>query len=145
MPGLISKAAVGALAACGVLGLAAAPASAASEVYDVTVDSAQHNSYARGSITWYNRTANIQGKVVDLNEGAGATQVIFEAFAGSTKIDSETRTADDSTDLGTVRDYNFTIGDTELVGGIDRIKITVCHVIGTYTYDCSSPENYSKA
>ncbi|MFF4274270.1 hypothetical protein [Streptomyces sp. NPDC001536] len=82
--------------------------------------------------------------MVDLNDDAGATQVIFEAFAGSTKIDSGTRTADDYTDLGIVRDYNFTIGDTELPGGIDRIKITVCHVLGTYLYDCSSPVNKSK-
>jgi len=81
-------------------------------------------SFTEGSFTWYNRTANVQGHVVDL--GWGSTTAIFEAYAGDRKIDSETRTANDTTDLTWNRSFNFTIGDTDLVGGINLIKVTVC-------------------
>ncbi|MFE0593833.1 hypothetical protein [Micromonospora echinospora] len=98
-------------------------------------------SYTFGTITWYNRTAGVTGSVVDV--GPGNTTAYFEAFAGSTKIDSQTRTADDETSLGSPRGFNFTIGDTNLVGGIDRIKITVCFTDST-GQQCGTPQNFSK-
>lgn len=36
------------------------------------------------------------------------------------------------------------IGDTDLVGGIDRIKITACEVHTETRRDCSAPVNYFK-
>ncbi|MFJ8113166.1 hypothetical protein [Streptomyces sp. NPDC096132] len=89
-----------------------------------------HEDLSRGTITWYNRTAGMQGYVQDFLYGHSTTAV-FEAFAGSVKIDSETRTANNESDLGYFRHFDFTIGDTDLVGGIDRVKITVCHDYGT--------------
>lgn len=100
--------------------------------------------YTNGTITWYNRTAMVRGSVIDREDFYGRAVAYFEAYDGSTKIESTTRTADYTGDLGAVRDFNFTIGDTDRVGGIDRIKITVCQEIGTFK-SCSSPENYSKS
>jgi len=94
----------------------------------------------RGSITWFNRTANVSGSVFD--SGYGTTTAIFEAFAGSTKIDVETRFADDQGSTGPNRSFSFTIGDTDLVGGIDRIRITVCKNYQTIAEYCSPQDNY---
>ncbi|WP_416901218.1 hypothetical protein [Micromonospora echinospora] len=128
-----------ALATAGSVGIAAGPVQAAQN-FDVCVGSACDLAYTQGTITWGNRTADVTGSVFD--SGQGYTTAIFEAFAGSTKIDSETRTADDETSLGSPRGFNFNIGDPDLVGGIDRIKITVC--ITDSTQWCGSPVNYSK-
>ena len=102
------------------------------------------NSLTQGSFTWYNRTAGVQGHVV--NTGVGSTTAIFEAFAGSTKIDRETRTADDTTmysgsDIPGDRPFSFTIGDANLVGGIDRIRVTVCLNSSGYTV-CGDPRHF---
>ncbi|MFI2430457.1 hypothetical protein [Streptomyces sp. NPDC018693] len=131
---------VGLLAACAALGVAVAPASAADYPTDHFVV-AKTNSTTWGDITWYNRTANIKGTVSD--HTTGYSTAIFEAFAGSTKIDSETRSANDTSSLGEWRDFNFTIGDPDLVGGIDRIKITLCTYYSSGRV-CSDPENYSR-
>lgn len=56
------------------------------------------------------------------------------------KIASETRTVAN----GLSRGFNFTIGDTDLVGGIDRIKITVCTLDDGVPAHCSAPVNYMK-
>ncbi|NNN36654.1 hypothetical protein HLK59_41145 [Streptomyces sp. S3(2020)] len=103
----------------------------------------QGHAYTGGSITWYNRTANVQGTVVDTANNIGHVTAYFEAYAGSTKIESVTRTANAESDLGSPRDFNFTIGDTDLVGGIDRIKVTLCRWDGA-SKDCAGAENYSK-
>ncbi|MFM9615533.1 hypothetical protein [Streptomyces sp. V2] len=143
MSRLVRKAAVGLLAVCGAVGLANAPASAADYPTDhFVVGNDSGRTY--GDITWYNRTANITGTVADHTSG-GYTTAYFEAFAGSTKIDSVTRSANDESDLGEWRGFNFTIGDTDLTGGIDRIKVTVCRHYSSGSDVCSAPENYSKS
>ncbi|MBC2903588.1 hypothetical protein [Streptomyces cupreus] len=150
MSRFVRKAAVGVLAAVGALAVAAAPAAAAEYPTDefslcgVSCTEDNVDGYTSGVITWYNRTANIQGSVTDIEAGPVPTTVYFEAYAGSTKIDSESRTANDASDLGQIRDFNFTIGDTDLVGGIDRIKITLCQQRPS-GIACTPPENYSKA
>lgn len=96
-------------------------------------------SHTEGWFTWYNRTTGVQGHVVDV--GRGSTTAIFEAYAGTRKIDSTTRTADDQSSLTGDRSFNFTIGDTNLVGGIDRIKVTVC-VNDSGSIDCGVPWNF---
>lgn len=98
--------------------------------------------YTYGDITWHNRTATVDGFVRD-DQGPGSTTAVFEAFAGATKIDSTTRTANADSSLGSPREYYFTIGDTDLVGGIDRIKITVCRNLAAGV-DCGLPVNYSR-
>ena len=101
------------------------------------------DDYAYGTITWYNRTAYVSGDV--WTSGAylsyvDSTQVVFEAYAGSTKIESQTRTVSYPPD--TYRHFGFTIGDPDLVGGIDRIKITVC--VFWPERDCGTSVNYNK-
>lgn len=95
------------------------------------------SAYTEGGIIWYNRTAGVQGHVVDI--GIGSTTAVFEAFAGATKIDSTTRTANDESSLGGDRSFNFTIGDPNLVGGIDRVRVTVCINYPNGTRPCGTP------
>lgn len=85
-----------------------------------------------GGVIWGNRTSTVQGEVWG-SANLGVT-VFFEAYAGTTKIDSDTRTAGPGVDIP----YNFGIGNPDLVGGFDRLKITIC-VVGTTT--CSTPVN----
>ena len=87
---------------------------------------------AIGGVVWGNRTATVQGSIADYL-GSGTT-VYFEAYAGATKIDSDTRTAPPHDDVP----YNFSIGNPDLVGGFDRLKVTVCESGKTY---CSTPVN----
>ncbi|GLY41587.1 hypothetical protein Amsp01_076100 [Amycolatopsis sp. NBRC 101858] len=87
---------------------------------------------AIGGVVWGNRTSTVQGTVADFL--ARGTTVYFEAYAGATKIDSETRTASAHDDVP----YHFSIGDPDRVGGFDRLKITVCESGKTY---CTVPVN----
>jgi hypothetical protein len=82
------------------------------------------NGEVEGTITWFNRTANITGDVF-IGEFATTTTAVFEAFAGSTKIESQTRTVNLTTFPNGDRHFNFLIGDTNLVGGINRVKVTI--------------------
>ncbi len=97
---------------------------------------------ASGTITWGNRTAVISGQVWDTDaNGMDFTTAFFEAYAGSTEIDSTTRTANrNSPSFGSPRPYTFVIGNPDLVGGINRIKITVCWVnTSLEAYYCTTP------
>ncbi|MDO0937029.1 hypothetical protein QQY66_36920 [Streptomyces sp. DG2A-72] len=146
MSGFTGRLAVSCLAACGALAITASPAAASSKQdFDVCAYTCSSNSgFTYGTITWYNRTAGITGSVWDNGYKDVPTVAYFEAYAGSVKIDSETRTANTDTDLGAVRGFNFTIGDTNLVGGIDRIKITACEVYSATQRLCSASVNYNK-
>jgi hypothetical protein len=131
--------------ACGIAAATTAPAQAAYPTDDFFLcitDTCAGST--EGTITWYNRTANVLGDVYDFEDSYGTT-AIFEAFAGSVKVDSTTRTANEDTELGWRRHFNFTIGDPDRVGGIDRIKITLCRDYGGAHQACSSPENYSRS
>ncbi len=70
--------------------------------------------YAEGDITWGNRTAQVSVHV----EGPGYNaSAYFDAFAGTTKVDSHVTFEPGET---------FTIGNPNLVGGINRIRTQVC-------------------
>lgn len=86
-----------------------------------------------GGIIWGNRTSEVQGSVTDVS--GDHTVAYFDAFAGSTKVASTTRTAS----YGTVP-YHFFIGDPNLVGGIDRIRIQVCTIVDVIRF-CGPQEN----
>ena len=119
----------------------ATPALAASTPFSDCVPDWCSLSHTDGTITWFNRTANVQGTVTDI--GAGTTQAIFKAFAGTTQIGpTQTRTADDESsnpDVHSPRSINFTMGDTNLVGGINKITVQVCS-----NGRCSVPTSYFK-
>lgn len=67
------------------------------------------------------RTAT--GKV-STSDAPDYTQAVFEAYAGSTKVGAaQTRTV---SRYAVYKDFSFVAGDPDLVGGIDRIKVTLC-------------------
>ncbi|MGW5351437.1 hypothetical protein ACWERV_13105 [Streptomyces sp. NPDC004031] len=101
--------AVGAVAATA---LAVSPAFATSSAYGVGTGG--HS--ASGSVTWLNRSVGIQGSVTDI--GGAGTQVEFDAYAGGSLVDIQTRTAVDE-----VKSYNFTIDGSAFSGGINEVDI----------------------
>ena len=79
--------------------------------------------YTTGDIVWYNRTATVTGKVYT-SDAPDYTQAVFEAYAGSTKVGvPQTRTV---SRYAVYKEFSFVAGDPDLVGGIDRIKVTLC-------------------
>lgn len=117
------------LAAVGLAVAVGSPAQAYVTVHYNVYYPSEPSDNAWGSITWYNRTAGVNGYVRDIDLGWDIyTTVRFRSFAGSTQIGSEFyRTAQDET-----YPYAFTMGDTNLVGGINKIEIRVCHyILGT--------------
>jgi hypothetical protein len=118
-------AALGSAITVGTVVAIQAPAWAfAVDQFDICVTPSYRSACSSGTVSWGQRTAAISGTVID-EDVDGYTTVIFESYAGATKIQSQTRTANDSSSLGDTRDFAFSIGDPDLVGGIDRIKITV--------------------
>jgi hypothetical protein len=109
-------------------------------------DAYYNRGNTNGSITWYNRTARIEGAVSTgawIEDWLDHTTAYFEAYAGATKIDSTTWTAGKRTPEPIIH-FTFTIGDTDLVGGINRIKITVCDFSYDGSRECGDPVNYSR-
>jgi hypothetical protein len=97
-----------------------------------------------GSITWYNRTAGTAGQVVAYCCASNhqTTRAVFDAYAGTTKIDTksvDTYNVASPTSFGPI-----TIGDTNLRGGINHIKITVCVLFTNTGWLCGPPTNYNK-
>jgi hypothetical protein len=98
------------------------------------------SDYANGTITWYNRTAGISGYVRQAANSGLVTQVNIDAFQGSTLIEHQARTVQEANyELG----YGFVIGDPNLGGGIDRIRVTVCLIFLNPTDKvCGTPMHY---
>ena len=122
-----------ALVSTGTLFAGQAPAGAttawASDHFKVCWDGGSCIVYAEGDITWGNRTAVVSVNLVAPGYYATAH---FDAFAGTTKVDSETVYEPGE---------KFTIGDPNLVGGINRIRTQVC-VTGTGgEYGCGGQWN----
>lgn len=91
---------------------------------------------AEGGIAWGNRTAEVSGHVWDYRSLASESTVVFiDAYAGTTAIQSTTRTAHNN-DVS----FRFTIGDPNLVGGINRIQTQVCSMTNGSVTACSPPE-----
>jgi hypothetical protein len=76
----------------------------------------------------------LQGSLNDYDYDGYGTTVFFDAFAGSTKVDSDHR---DVVPGGGIP-YHFIIGDPNLAGGFDRLRIQVCR---TGTTQCSAQIN----
>jgi hypothetical protein len=97
------------------------------------------DSGTEGTIVWGQRTAVLNGHVWDDGTDASSyVKVYFDAFAGSVKVDSDFRTANnDDRSFGPL-----TLGDPDRVGGIDRIRIQVCAHFPDWPYkECSTQEN----
>jgi hypothetical protein len=90
---------------------------------------------AEGAVTWGNRTAEVSGHVWDYESAATeSTVAYFTAYAGSTAIQGTTRAAHNED-----RSFRFTIGDPDLVGGVNRVKIQICYVDNGTQGWCSTP------
>jgi hypothetical protein len=127
MMGIVRKTIAVAGAAVGVAAVVQAPAQASvqydNDQWGVICSPGGCSSQADGWIIWGTRTATVGGSVLD-SAANQQTTVFFDAFQGTVKIDSETRTAKVS-DHAAVS-FNFEIGNPGTPGGIDRIRIQIC-------------------
>lgn len=91
-----------------------------------------------GGVAWGQRTAELSGSLWDDDTNSSTyTKIYFDAFAGSTKVDSDFRTVNNRE-----IPFRFDIGDPDLVGGIDRIRIQVCVHFPEWPYkECSEQDN----
>jgi len=117
----------GVLAAAGIVLGVQVPAYAAwpSDIFHIAFTPSYPAHLTDGHVNWGNRTAYVDGTVFDMDDLPTTTTVVFEAYAASTKIDSQTRTVDENGSTGYFRNFGFSIGDPDKPGGIDRIKITI--------------------
>lgn len=69
-----------------------------------------------GTVHWGNRTASVEATILDLTSTG-----YYDAFADARKIDSESFWV-----LKPGATFVFPIGDPNLRGGIDRVRIQVC-------------------
>lgn len=106
------------------------------DIWDVS--SVGYEAHSVGAVVWANRTATLQGHIQD-DGGIVSSTVFFTAYAGDTKVDSDTRTAHPGQD----RSFSdVTLGDPDLIGGFDRLKIQVCETDHPDT--CSGPVNLNR-
>ncbi|WP_328996704.1 hypothetical protein OG394_18840 [Kribbella sp. NBC_01245] len=120
---LATAAAAAVVAVAGGQSSASASTEFAPDYFRICVDQACTMSVS-GDITWGNRTARVAGDVVNKVPGA-ITMVHWDAFAGSTKVDSATSYVP-YPNQAVVAPYDFNLGDPLLPGGIDRIRIQIC-------------------
>lgn len=142
---LVKKVAVVIAAIVMTLGFAS-PAAAVQTFSDFDVkgwEGRDENGSAEGTFTWNNRTTEVRGNYWP---GHGRTWVIFEAFAGSTKVDSKWAEGTPcGPEVSCFWFINTTIGDPNRVGGINRIKVTVCMGPALNDWDaCGQSVNYAK-
>ncbi|MDQ7909980.1 hypothetical protein RB614_36330 [Phytohabitans sp. ZYX-F-186] len=74
-----------------------------------------------GQITWLNRSVQVNGTVDDHLNANYYSQVIFEAWGGTKRVDRQTRSVNNGR-----RGYGFTLDGSAYRGGITRVKIDAC-------------------
>jgi hypothetical protein len=109
-----------------VIGAGPAQAATSSTLYICSLEtSTACYDYVSGTVTWYNRTALLTGAIAGDHPNIIAT---FEAWAGSTRVGApQTRTSYDYGRKG----FEFTMGDSNLPGGINTIYYKLCHSSGS--------------
>jgi hypothetical protein len=134
-----------AVAAAGVLALLAgsAPALAAPRTTFMAATSDEASDCltapavgcASGTFEWYNRTAQVTVTIRPhgwYRPGGcgnnGYTEAIFEAFVGSVKTHVATRLRNCVS--GNYQFAPFSVGNTNVSGNMNRIRLTVCEVLG---------------
>ena len=104
--------------------LNAVPATATDTSFWACVQDSCAGTSTSGPITWLNRTATLSVTIFKPEGVDYSATAIFDAFAGTTKIDTQTRTMRTS---AAFQDFPaLTIGDPNLVGGINRIRVQIC-------------------
>ncbi|MEV4267051.1 hypothetical protein [Kribbella sp. NPDC049584] len=92
-----------------------------------------------GTIVWNNRTATLRAWLDHPTNATWYTTATYEAFAGTTKVDTAAGSVGPNVHL--IDFPPFAIGDPNRVGGIDRIRITVCSLIDGYNA-CGDQYNF---
>ncbi|GAA4803196.1 hypothetical protein [Streptomyces ziwulingensis] len=105
--------------AAAVTVLAAGPALAATTTFAVSSGGGTHS--ASGSFTWLNRSVQVQGGVKNI--GGAGTQVLFDAWAGSTPVESQSRPTGGKLAVNETISYNFTLDGSAYSGGITEIDV----------------------
>jgi hypothetical protein len=87
-----------------------------------------------GQITWLNRSVQVSGYVDDHGNSAYYSQVIFEAYVGTARVDRQTRSVNNAR-----RGYGFTLDGSAYRGGITRVRIDAClfRSAGNSLWGCS--------
>jgi hypothetical protein len=94
-------------------------------------DNCQDNGDTAGDIVWNNRTATIvNAYLVHPANATWYTTATYDGMAGTTKVDSAAGSV--GPNVRVINFPPFAVGDPNRVGGIDRIRITVCSRIDGY-------------
>jgi hypothetical protein len=129
--GIAVLAASAAVAVAGQTGAAASVQYSSDAFGPLCVDSCL--SRASGGIVWGARTATVSGSV-SLYNSPGYTTLFVDAFAGSTKVASQTRTTS-----GGKISFKFVMTYAR-PGGINRIRTQICNTYHGQRV-CSGQEN----
>ena len=123
---LVTTAATAMVTVAGGQGTASAGTQWVNDDFNVCVDQACTMSVG-GTITWLNRSAQVDGAVLN-NVADSTATAYFDAFAGSTKVDGMRVPAvrEPGSKYPLMVEFDVPIGDPAVVGGIDRIRIQIC-------------------
>ncbi|MEU0091716.1 hypothetical protein [Kribbella sp. NPDC006257] len=129
---LATGAAAAAIAAAGGLTTASASTQYSPDTFHICVDQSC-TMETNGTITWTNRMASISGEVI--NRVSGTAMADFGVFAGENSIDGMVVK---SASYTTTKFPATAVGDPNLVGGVNIVKIKIC---SSYTR-CSAEHSY---
>lgn len=118
MTGVVKRVAVATVLGLGASLVIAAPASAAYPPSSIGPWYIRGGATA-GTITWYERSVNIQGWVEDYASEAGSTQVSYSFYQNNTYLGRQTRTV-------TSRKIPINFVEEGPRGGITVIEVVVC-------------------
>ena len=113
-----------------LVGAAAATALAASPTFATTsstsafaISSGAGAHSASGSLTWLNRSVQVQGGVTDI--GGAGTKVEFDAFVGGTPVGYQIRPTGGAPAVNETVSYNFTLDGSAYPGGITEVDVWI--------------------
>jgi hypothetical protein len=120
----------------------AAPAEFSACTYDGPSREDCEPAYSDGTITWLNRSAQVGGRVFTTPGVNRTVGVHFEAFAGSVKVDTQSRTVN-GLDKPNPRGFQFNL-DYDQPGGVSRVRVTLCELLSSGSV-CGFQHNYFRS
>lgn len=114
------------VSAAAVTALTASPAFAATSSTAFAISSGTGSHSASGSLTWLNRSVQVQGGVTDI--GGAGTKVEFLAFVGDNFVDSQDRPTGGVPAVNETVSYNFTLDGSAYPGGITEVDVYIYDV-----------------
>lgn len=102
--------------------LTVSPSSAAtSTTFEISSGGGAHS--AKGTLTWLNRSVQVQGGVTD--SGGAGTKVGFEGWTSDTFADTQDRPTQGKIAVNETVSYNFTLDGSAYPGGIITVKVWI--------------------